>query len=172
MYEASNMGRIRSWLKRGAWQKDKVTPTIKKPMLNKLGYYVVGITVSKGRCKPFGVHRLVCLAFNGIPMDGLQASHINGNSKDNRPENLCWETILENNRRKAQHGTQYHGEEHGRSKLTELQIMEIRELRKRIVGNHRLKCNRQYSLRNIGRLFSIHAEQVRRICDGGVVGLA
>ena len=95
----------------------------------------------------------------------MTASHIDGNSLNNSPDNLCWELMLDNVRRKRGHGTQYHGEEHGRTKLTQVEIEEIRALRAK-----RVKCGwhcGDLSLRNIAKRYGIHWEQVRRICEGG-----
>lgn len=49
------------------------------------GYYAVKI-----RGTLVKVHRLVCEAFNGPPGLLPQVNHKNGNSKDNRPDNLEW----------------------------------------------------------------------------------
>lgn len=47
--------------------------------------------------KSYKVARLVCEAFNGSPPDGLNVCmHMDENSRNNRPENLCWGTQKEN----------------------------------------------------------------------------
>ena len=46
--------------------------------------------------RPRSVHRMVALAFHGVPADGLEVNHINGIKTDNRPENLEWVTSSEN----------------------------------------------------------------------------
>ena len=51
-----------------------------------LGKYTRGIPV----------HQLVMLAFCGYPPPGLEAMHIHGDPKDNRPENLKYGTHSEN----------------------------------------------------------------------------
>jgi hypothetical protein len=165
MYEASSWGRIRSMELRGL-QKDKTTPTLKVARPNRLGYDVVGIKLSKGVTKPRYVHRLVCMAFHGPCPEGCTASHLDGNSLNNAPSNLVWETMLENIRRKREHGTQYHGEEHGRSKLTQIEIEAIRAERL-LAPKKRKRDNNIYSLRNIAKRYGLHWEQVRRICLGG-----
>lgn len=38
------------------------------------------------------IHRAVLLAFHGPCPPGMQGRHLNGNSRDNRPENLAWGT--------------------------------------------------------------------------------
>ena len=38
------------------------------------------------------VHRIVALAFLGPRPEGLEVSHLNGDDRDNRIENLCYES--------------------------------------------------------------------------------
>lgn len=55
-----------------------------------------------GKTKSIAVHRLVCMAFNGMPKnESMQVDHLNMVRSDNRPENLEWVTPKENQRRKA-----------------------------------------------------------------------
>lgn len=52
------------------------------------------------------VHRLVLLAFIGPPAESdFEACHVNGNSRDNRLENLRWDTVKANRHDKRTHGT-------------------------------------------------------------------
>jgi hypothetical protein len=49
------------------------------------------------KSRTYKVHRLVCEAFNGPqPHPKSVVMHINEDSNDNRPENLCWGTQKEN----------------------------------------------------------------------------
>ena len=64
------------------------------------------------------VHRLVCMAFHGMPKPGQETRHINGNKEDNRPENLCWGTAAENWHDKRIHRTAATGERHHAAKFT------------------------------------------------------
>lgn len=67
-----------------------------KPRISRFGYYVV--TLYKER-KPhtIGVHRLVALAYLGVPeSDKLQVNHKNEIKTDNRVENLEWCTCSYN----------------------------------------------------------------------------
>jgi len=50
------------------------------------------------------VHRMICLAFNGAPGDGLHAAHRDGDKQNNEPSNLYWATVAENNRDVIRHG--------------------------------------------------------------------
>lgn len=71
------------------------------------------------------VHRLVCSAFHGLCPDGMECSHLNGDSMDNRPENLTWEPHKQNCLRGVSLGTIPKGESHYGSKLTEDDVQQV-----------------------------------------------
>lgn len=79
-----------------------------------------------GVTKRFQVHRLVLMAFVGMPPEGTECRHLDGNHLNNRLENLVWGTHTENMRDKTGHGTQMLGENHHKAKLTEDDVREIR----------------------------------------------
>ena len=114
-YEASDMGRIAS-VKFGKFR-------VLRPRL-RTGYPVATLTHG-GHQKQHSVHRLILETFSG-PALGRHGSHLNNDRSDNRPCNLIWESVSENNQRKHQHGTMAHGERHGAAKLTEEQVLAIR----------------------------------------------
>lgn len=84
-----------------------------------------------GRYRHFRVSRLVLETFVGPPPDGHNAAHNNGNPRDNRLENLRWDTQKGNIADKKRHGTHQIGERHGCHILKEPQVREIRRLRER-----------------------------------------
>lgn len=89
-YAVSNDGRVKS----------KVNGKILK-QVDSNGYKFVNLCVN-GRKKSTAVHRLVCMAFNGMPeSEDMQVDHLNMLRSDNRPENLEWVTPKENQRRKV-----------------------------------------------------------------------
>ena len=49
-----------------------------------------------GEHKDYLVSRLVASAWHGLPDDGMTVNHINGDWKDNRPENLEWLSQADN----------------------------------------------------------------------------
>ena len=123
-YDVNNKGQVRGKFGR-----------VLKPWLSgtRLDYWAVA-------CSHWGtksVHVLVCQAFHGDKKPGEQVAHINGNSKDNRPENLRWSTPKANAADKITHGTVFGlslpGERNPRSVLTEDQVIEIRSSAERNV---------------------------------------
>ena len=58
-----------------------------------------------GRNKVFSVHQLVALAFIGPRPNGLEVRHLNGDSLDNRVENLAYGTTSRNQLDSVEHGT-------------------------------------------------------------------
>jgi len=73
------------------------------------------------------VHRLVLLSFVGECPAGLQVSHLDGNKRNCRLDNLVYESAKKNTARKSIHGTLLYGEKHPRHKLTEHDVVEILE---------------------------------------------
>jgi hypothetical protein len=58
-----------------------------------------------GLKQAFGVHRLVLEAFVGHRSHGMQCRHLDGTAGNNRLDNLCWGTPLENAADMTRHGT-------------------------------------------------------------------
>jgi len=84
--------------------------------------------LNNGKRKYIGVHRVVALAFYGIPdNEKLEVRHLNGNSLDNRPSNLKWGTSSDNHEDARLHGTMKKGESSYLTKLKKEQAIEIIE---------------------------------------------
>lgn len=111
----------------------------KKELVNKVnnsGYAVVGITNSKGKRQFIGVHRLVAKAYIKGD-DSLDVNHIDGVKLNNNVSNLEWCTKQENIRHSFDTGLNkghksnvngnYQGEDVIHSKLTEEDVLSIRE---------------------------------------------
>jgi hypothetical protein len=79
-----------------------------------------------GKRKYFRVHRLIMLTFCG--KSDLQINHINGIKDDNRLENLEYCTASENALHAFELGLRFgfEGEKNGQSKLTKIQVIEIK----------------------------------------------
>lgn len=105
-YEVSSLGRVRSvdrivTFKDG--RKRLARGRVLRSWSNNLGHQVVGLA---NRQRAF-IHCLVLEAFVGPRPDGLVACHNNGQSTDNRVENLRWDTYSENNLDLVRHGTHW-----------------------------------------------------------------
>jgi len=133
LYEASSLGRIKVL--------DRVTESVRNntvfkvvkyqkvlsPDTDRDGYFQVTLSQNR-KIKNFKVHRLVCLSFHPNPENKPTVNHKNGIKTDNRPENLEWATMLENRREAIRLGLwDKKGEKHPLAKLTDTQVLEIRE---------------------------------------------
>lgn len=123
-YEASSLGNIRTL----NWKKSGRT-VVMKPAISKKGYLTTVMLNNEGEYKNVKVHRMVAFAFLGVPDDlNLTVNHINRIKSDNRPENLEYLTRIDNSRDAWNNGMQkWKGEDNNFSKLTEKQVLEIRE---------------------------------------------
>lgn len=118
-YEASSLGRIRSYRRVGTNRTLSETPRILVPAVNRCGY--LRLTVcreDKYRCR--FVHTLVLEAFVGPCPAGMEACH----SPDPTPSNcalsnLRWATKSDNARDKRTHGTATVGSRNAFAKLSE-----------------------------------------------------
>jgi hypothetical protein len=123
-YEASSLGRVRSkartvkkWHKSGKFIEQSYDAKIIGSK-NPEGYYTAHISVDGIRSNA-AIHRMVASAFHGTPRPGQECCHNNGDPGDNRPENLRWDSHLENNRDRLRHGTYKRGREHHQAKFPE-----------------------------------------------------
>ena len=107
----------------------------------------------RARCAP--VARLVFEAFVGPKPSGLEGCHNDGNPRNNRIENLRYDTHQENMRDKERHGTVARGERAGNVKLTEARVREIRRL-----------CAGGLSQAKAGRLHGVSQVRIHFIVAG------
>jgi hypothetical protein len=103
-YDVSDLGRVRSWWNRKARLCLNREPRIRKLTLHVEGYMHVGLSSNRIQ-RGHKVHRLVLEAFVGPCPEGMQCRHLDGNPSNNRLENLCWGTPIENWDDKVRHGT-------------------------------------------------------------------
>jgi hypothetical protein len=129
IYEVSNAGNVKR-----IWAPKNNQHCLGRVLAGDIGggYRRVGL-YRDGKGERVAIHHLVLEAFIGpMPSGKEQANHKNGVKTDNRPENLEYVTRSEN----ALHACRIlnthrqKGSLHGRSKLTEEQVTEIRALRK------------------------------------------
>lgn len=86
---------------------------------NARSYKSVSVVLSNGvRCSK-DVHRLICTAFHGKPLniERMTVSHIDGNKDNSAPSNLRWRTYRENLSHKYYHDTHDNGIKNSRAVL-------------------------------------------------------
>lgn len=130
-YEVSSEGRVRS-LDRTITNSKGVAVRLKGKYLSPsiAGDYLTLLLCREGFQKAKKVHLLVLETFVGPrpgPSDYWHGCHNDGNVRNNALSNLRWDTRLGNVKDTITHGTISKGERHGRSKLTEAKVMEIKE---------------------------------------------
>lgn len=98
------------------------------------GYLRCGLKLPGERIREVLVHRVVAIAFHGIPTNpDFEVDHINGIKVDNRPENLHWVDRSENQRRAYAMGLRHLpticgvGSRSRQAKVDEADIAAIRE---------------------------------------------
>jgi hypothetical protein len=92
---------------------------------NNDGYIQVTLT-KDGVSKVIHAHTLVAEAFIGPRPSGMNILHEDGNQSNNHVYNLRYGTQKQNHADARAHGTWVHGEKVGNAKLTEKDVLEIR----------------------------------------------
>lgn len=115
----SRSGNIESFFYKG---KELRTTTFR------YGHKMVSIGVN-GVKYTLHIGRLVLMAFRGLPPEGMECCHNNGDSGDNRLRNLRWDTHHNNNQDRKKHGRYASKEEHPMAKLSLADVKKIRRSR-------------------------------------------
>lgn len=125
MYEVSNHGRVRSWVRKNGLPGKRDKPLMLKTPTNSKGYVIVGISGLS-----VGVHRLVAKAFIPNPCHYKTVNHKNGIKDDNHVDNLEWASIQQNIRHACKNNLRgdLSGSNNGQAKLTEGEIPLIRNM--------------------------------------------
>lgn len=127
-YEVSSQGRVKStdrWLSGGRglrFFEGKILT-----LSSDGNGYLKALLSASGRRRTIRVHRLVLNAFLPGSSDGNVARHLNGRRDDNRLDNLAWGTQADNAADKLHHGTHIQGRACYNSKLSEEDVLRIRE---------------------------------------------
>jgi len=125
LYEISSEGRLRQ-----CSGINRRTGRLLKPQTRPNGYVQATLRHACGKTTYPLVHRLVAKAFIGSIPDKYQVNHKNGNRSDNFAENLEIVTCSENNLHafRALGRKALKGEDHPNSKLSEVDVLDIRWL--------------------------------------------
>ena len=99
---------------------------IMKPFETPDGHWRIGLTYN-GKQTKHTIHRLVALLFIPNPNNLSEVHHIDGNPKNNEVSNLMWISREDHNKI---HNKSYKGEDNGNSKVTEEDVIKIRQLKK------------------------------------------
>lgn len=121
-YQASNMGRVRSFFQKSRFLNFS-KPNILKPVLQQNGYSHIGLSNSYG-FKQYKLSRIIMATFVG--KSKLQVNHKNGIKTDDRLCNLEYCTPSENIVHAYKKGLSKNGEKSGKNKLTEKQAIKIK----------------------------------------------
>lgn len=162
MYQASSFGRIRSLdmeVRRGPSGKHLKKGRILSPCFSQ-GYPAVNI---RGTRK---IHRLVCMAFHGMPVGRQEVLHGDGTRTNNRSENLRWGSRQENIQDAQRHGVfpirvikigpgKVRGPGHPHAKLSVHDVLEVKRL-----------YSSGGSLRGISQKFKVQRTTIRKIIRG------
>lgn len=118
-YEVSNTGKVKS-LGLTKWSKCKE--------LSQFNHKYLRVALSKDKVKSWvSVHRLVAITFIPNPDNLPEVNHKDGNKLNNNDWNLEWKTSRGNKDHAIDNNLYTHGEAHHKSKLTELEVLEIHQ---------------------------------------------
>jgi len=138
-YDVSDHGRVRRMKQYTNTYVGKILATGKS---FSGGYKLVRLSKNNDIIS-FAVHRLVAAAFIGTRPEGLEVNHIDGNKLNNCVENLEYVTGLYNQQHATIMGLKARGESHGKAKLTEKQVHEIR---RRLKTESRLEIAKSFGV--------------------------
>lgn len=129
-----------------------------RPSLRSKGkYFGCSLRSDNGEYRQNSVHVFVAESFHGPrPSPRHQASHLNGNSFDNRPENLTWEPIEDNHARKILHQTDDCGHRNSRAKLSEVKVKCLKLM----------ILNGKHTRQQLGDIFGVGRMTVTKVATG------
>lgn len=144
LYQVSNFGRVKSldYYQKNPQKKSTKLSLFKEKVLkqchDKDGYCYISLA-KKEKAKTARVNRLVAQSFIPNPKNLPCTNHIDNDRTNNSIGNLEWVTVAENNKHRMLHGNQIRGESVNTNKLTEKEVLEIRELYKNSVDGRKYR---------------------------------
>lgn len=137
-YQVSDHGNVRSVERHVTHSKGSIAlkkSVALKPQPNLSGHLRVPLWNVTSKYKY--VHRLVLEAFISARPDKMESCHNDGDSSNDRLDNLRWDTHKSNIADKLSHGTIQRGETGNGAKLSESKVIEIlQRIRDNEVGCH------------------------------------
>lgn len=110
------------------------------PMKQRDGHLYVYLYDGQGNQKKMYVHRLILMAWVRMPKPNEEGRHLNDIPNDNRLENLAWGSGTDNAADKRRNGGLPIGERVPSHKLTDSQVLEIREKYRRGLSSRDLSA--------------------------------
>lgn len=130
--------------------------------------------------KRIAVHRLVCMAFHGLPPEGKPwVNHIDGNKANNHYTNLEWTSISENIKHafntglhKAIRGAEHwaHGKTFTKATKAKMSVKKQGENHPKFKGWFVVNGRKYASAREAAQKTGIDAKKVKRLCINRVDG--
>lgn len=139
-YEVSNAGEVRRCVP-DSYGRNLGNLLAKVP--DKDGYLRVRLTYG-GIRYTLRVHKIVAITFIGPVPEGKEINHKDGNKNNNCDDNFEYITNIENLEHKTMMGLCARGEINGSSKLTTVQVVEIRRLAS--TGVQQKKIAKQFNI--------------------------
>lgn len=153
LYEVSSLGRIRSLDRLDSIGRRRLGQVLENARIS--GRYFSVRLCKNGRTICRAVHILVLEAFVCVRPLGMQGCHFpDRNTRNNRLDNLRWDTPKSNCGDRLLHGTVARGERNGFSKISESKVAFIRFARQHGIGGE-----------TISRAVGINSNAVRDIAD-------
>lgn len=118
-------------------------------------YMVIGLRPGpKEKLRILYVHRLVAQAFIGPGVEGQVVCHNDGDTSNNRKENLRWGSRLENAADSVRHGTSPRGERHFNARLKEHQVLEAFEMRRQGASHRQIASSLGITEKYVGAILN------------------
>ena len=155
-YEVSNLGKVRTWRKRGNFINDlSDSPRLLKPWISN-GYQMVTL-IERGKKKHFAIHRLVAISFIGEVPDKHVVCHKDDNKLNNGVDNLYYGTYSQNGKDAVMNKKLKSGENHPDAKLSNADVDTIRHLVVSLGKTHR----------EVADIFGVASSTVSGIINSG-----
>jgi hypothetical protein len=121
IYKINENGVIKSLKRKSQGHLTSVDKII-KPELDKKGYYSYRLS-KNGKSKRYSLHRLLAISFIDNPNNHRVVNHKDGNPLNNNLSNLEWCSYSYN----SFHGYENNGRLNPNRKLSEIEVIEIKE---------------------------------------------